>query len=242
MSKSVDIFFPFYIGDYLKKTQMLSCEEHGAYMLLTFSLYQNDGYLALNEKRLARVCKLSESEFTEIWEELSSYFIIEGGFISNKRVLEEIEKAQNRKKKASENGKKGGRPKKADHNLEETQDKPTGLTTGKAKTNLEESSSPSPSPSHSSSPTNSPSNKEEREKDFATLIRGLGFDLPLMEIDKFIDYWTESSPKGKKMLFEMKKTFDPSRRLANWKKQSQSFKTGNNNGFNKDDYSFLDKK
>ena len=33
----------------------------------------------------------------------------------------------------------------------------------------------------------------------------------------FFDSWTESSPKGKKMKFEMQKTFDVSLRMAKWK-------------------------
>ncbi len=39
-------------------------------------------------------------------------------------------------------------------------------------------------------------------------------------LNEFFTYWTEKSPKGKKMRFEMSKSqpFDPERRLVNWKK------------------------
>lgn len=43
-------------------------------------------------------------------------------------------------------------------------------------------------------------------------------------INDFYLYWTEKKPRGKKMRFEMEKTFDISRRLTRW----------NNNNFNKD--------
>ena len=34
---------------------------------------------------------------------------------------------------------------------------------------------------------------------------------------RFIDYWTESNEGGRKMKFEMQKTFDIRRRLVKWK-------------------------
>ena len=45
------------------------------------------------------------------------------------------------------------------------------------------------------------------------------------EANKFIDYWTEISPKGKKMLFEKQKTFDHKRRFNRWLKNSKEWNT-----------------
>lgn len=39
-------------------------------------------------------------------------------------------------------------------------------------------------------------------------------------LNDFYLYWTEKKPKGRKMLFEMQKTFDVSRRLARWNKNN----------------------
>jgi hypothetical protein len=36
------------------------------------------------------------------------------------------------------------------------------------------------------------------------------------EAKKFFDYWTEKNPTGRKMLFEMQKTFDPKLRMITW--------------------------
>jgi hypothetical protein len=45
---------------------------------------------------------------------------------------------------------------------------------------------------------------------------------------EFVNYWSEHSPNGKKMKFEMQKVFDISRRLATWNKNSKQFnKNGN---------------
>jgi hypothetical protein len=42
-------------------------------------------------------------------------------------------------------------------------------------------------------------------------------------IREFFDYWTEKNKAGKKMKFEMQRTFEISKRLATWKKKSQEF-------------------
>jgi hypothetical protein len=44
-------------------------------------------------------------------------------------------------------------------------------------------------------------------------------------LNNFFLYWTEKNPNGKKMKFEMQKTFDVSRRLAKWK--SNNFNSKN---------------
>tara|TARA_R100000231_G_scaffold88806_1_gene67238 strand:- start:355 stop:1011 length:657 start_codon:yes stop_codon:yes gene_type:complete len=44
----------------------------------------------------------------------------------------------------------------------------------------------------------------------------LGFD----DLENFIDYWTEKSPRGKKMRFEKQSTFDVKRRMQRWMKNS----------------------
>ena len=42
-------------------------------------------------------------------------------------------------------------------------------------------------------------------------------------IQEFVDYWTEKNISGKKMKFEMQKTFDIKRRLARWVKKSEQW-------------------
>lgn len=58
--------------------------------------------------------------------------------------------------------------------------------------------------------------EKKKEKLFAEQVRSLTTNLPNSEVQKFIDYWTEKSPRGKKMKFEKQKTFDPAKRLKTW--------------------------
>jgi hypothetical protein len=59
--------------------------------------------------------------------------------------------------------------------------------------------------------------KKVREDEFRTNAESLvSIETPKEEVKKFCDYWTESKPKGRKMKFEMEKTFDLKRRLAKW--------------------------
>ena len=62
----------------------------------------------------------------------------------------------------------------------------------------------------------------DREQEFRSLLWGIitekrpKYKNDPNELKKFFDYWTECSPKGKKMKFEKQKTFDPAKRLDTW--------------------------
>ncbi len=67
---------------------------------------------------------------------------------------------------------------------------------------------------------NNNNNKEQRELTFREQVaQHTTYESSML--DSFADYWTESNEKGKKMKFEMQKTFDIVRRLKAW----------SNNGF-----------
>ncbi|MGB0980003.1 MAG: hypothetical protein ACPGVV_11440, partial [Croceimicrobium sp.] len=81
-----------------------------------------------------------------------------------------------------------------------------------------------PSKPDSDSDSDSVRDKEvDKEEFFAKQVRSLKSDLPKLEIDKFISYWTEKSPRGKKMRCEKEKTFDPKRRLETWERNYLSW-------------------
>lgn len=47
------------------------------------------------------------------------------------------------------------------------------------------------------------------------------------EIDAFVNYWTEPNPTGKKMRWQMQKTFDVKRRLTTWLNNAKDFSSKN---------------
>ena len=70
--------------------------------------------------------------------------------------------------------------------------------------------------------TDTVNDKEIRELTFREQVaQHTTFDAVML--DEFADYWTESNPKGKKLKFELQKTFDIARRLKKW--SSNNFNT-----------------
>lgn len=141
MSK-VDIWMPIYIGDYLRDTQDLTLEEHGAYMLLMMHYWMREGNIGNDVSRIARACRADEKTCGFI---LGFFFETDGLSYRHKRIDEELEKAHNRRESASENGKKGGRPPL--NNPQKTH----GLSVGKPTKNPDHNPQKSSSSSSSSS-------------------------------------------------------------------------------------------
>lgn len=100
---------PIYIGDYIKATRQLSLAEHGAYFLIMMELWEKNGEIPLNT--LNRIVSLSEKEFKNLWVNLSVYFQVNNGMVSQKRLTKELNDSKRRRAILSANGAKGGRPK-----------------------------------------------------------------------------------------------------------------------------------
>lgn len=71
----------------------------------------------------------------------------------------------------------------------------------------------------------------ERYQKFTNSVCAIGMQqTPMIDptlITEFIDYWTEKNISGKKMKFEMQKTFDIKRRLARWIKNNEEWSFAN---------------
>lgn len=63
-------------------------------------------------------------------------------------------------------------------------------------------------------------NINSREAEFKNSLQPFLEEFGKEMLNNFYLYWTEKKPKGKKMLFEMQKTFDISRRLKRWDKNN----------------------
>lgn len=99
-----DPWFKFYSSDWLSGTASLTPTERGIYITLIALMYEADGPIDRNERRLARVCGCTQTAFKKALSVLvEEHKIIErNGQLSNSRALKEIEERQNRSKKATE--------------------------------------------------------------------------------------------------------------------------------------------
>lgn len=149
----VDIWMPVYIGDYLRDTEELNAEEHGAYLLLLMHYWLKGGVIGSDVARLSRVARTSEETARFI---LGYYFTLEDGNYKNKRADEEMGNAQKRRDAARENGRSGGRPRKNNPQIT------GGFSVGIPDDNR--AGNPQKSSSSSSSSSSSPIPIQEEEK------------------------------------------------------------------------------
>lgn len=102
---------PVFPDAYLADTTHLSTEEHGAYFLLLMAMWRRGGTVPNDDKDLARIVGLDSPKWRKMKRRLSSFLIIENGFISQKRLQKEWQYVNDKRAKNSENGARGGRPK-----------------------------------------------------------------------------------------------------------------------------------
>lgn len=73
---------------------------------------------------------------------------------------------------------------------------------------------------------------EQRKQNFADTIfpyvKEYGSEMCL----QFFNYWSELNHSGKKMRFELQKTWEVGKRLATWQNNSKSFNNGKRNELN----------
>jgi uncharacterized protein YdaU (DUF1376 family) len=91
---------------YLADTRHLSTEEHGAYLLLLMAMWRSpDGWLEDDDHRLARMAGLGVKKWRRIRPALADMLKVENGRVSQKRLLEERERAEslrNQKRQAGQ--------------------------------------------------------------------------------------------------------------------------------------------
>jgi len=123
-------YYERHLGDYARDTAHLSMTEHGAYTLLLDRYYSTESPIPSDQAhRLARA--RTKEERAAVDSVLEEFFVLQDGAWRHGRCEEEIEKAQARIRAAQENGRRGGRPKKAINPKQtETEEKPGGLSLG----------------------------------------------------------------------------------------------------------------
>lgn len=109
MSKSPA--FRLYASDFYMDTITWTNEEIGVYLRLLLSQWVN-GPLQKDEKKLAKIAKISPKKFQKVFPVISHKFKEKGeNEIYNERLEHEREKQLNYKKLLSEAGKKGAKKK-----------------------------------------------------------------------------------------------------------------------------------
>jgi uncharacterized protein YdaU (DUF1376 family) len=87
-------WMPFYVGDYLRDTQHLDAEKHGAYVLLILSYWVSGQPLPDDDEHLATVARLSLKRWKQIRPVIARFFGVENNEWRHKRVDIELAKAQ----------------------------------------------------------------------------------------------------------------------------------------------------
>lgn len=87
-------FMPFYVAEYLADAAHLSTLEHGAYMLLIMNYWQRAEPLPDNDRKLARLARLTDEQWASIREDMAEFFDVSDGIWSHKRIDHELTKAE----------------------------------------------------------------------------------------------------------------------------------------------------
>lgn len=104
-------FMQLYVSDYLGDTQHLSCEQHGAYMLLLMSMWNAGGSLPNDDQKLARIVRLSVKKWRALAPDVLCFFDVDGETLTHNRMTKELQKVQSRSEKRAAAGAEGGRAK-----------------------------------------------------------------------------------------------------------------------------------
>jgi hypothetical protein len=169
------------------------------FLRLCCKYWQKDGDLTIED---------AEIEAMDSYSALVKYKIIkeENKVITIDFLDEQLESLEGKRKQASEAGKRSAAARKR---KTESNDR---STTVKNPLNEKEQSRVEETREEKSRIENT---KEIRELTFREQVaQHTTFESSMR--DSFADYWTESNEKGKKLKFEMQKTFDIGRRLKKW--------------------------
>lgn len=141
-------YYRHFMGDYLRKTMHLTLAEDGAYRRMLDLYYTTEKPLQRNRKKLALQLRANRKEDAKVVARVLREFFTytDKGYVC-KRAEEEIKRDRPRICAASNNGKKGGRPK--------TQQEPSGFSDYNPVGSSHESS-PAPAPA--------PAIREEKPK------------------------------------------------------------------------------
>lgn len=95
--------FTIWTDAYLGDTTHLTTLEHGAYLLLLFTMWRAGGSLPNDDKKLARYAKLTPGQWARIKGTVMDFFTDEDGTITQSRLTRELEFVRQRSERQSRN-------------------------------------------------------------------------------------------------------------------------------------------
>jgi uncharacterized protein YdaU (DUF1376 family) len=104
----VNIWFPFYVGDYRAETQGLSHEERGIYLDLLCSYCHRQSPLPDDDKQLAKLAGLSTQKWKKVRPSIAPIFTINIGLWTLPRLDAQIAKGLEISEKRQQAGRIGG--------------------------------------------------------------------------------------------------------------------------------------
>lgn len=131
---------PIWIGDYLADTQRLTCEQHGAYLLLIFDYWRN-GPPPDDDDVLRSIVKLDAKAWTKHRPVLARMFQVRDGAWHHRRIDRELEEARGNQQRRSDKAKAA-----AEARWGQCSDDATSIASGMPDAIVGECPSPSPSP------------------------------------------------------------------------------------------------
>jgi uncharacterized protein YdaU (DUF1376 family) len=107
---------PLYVGDYLADTVHLDGMASGAYLHLLMAMWRAGGKLPADDKKLARLTKLTPDQWKRVRDDVTAFFTRRGGSITHKRLSKELAKYHDKTVRLSEAGKRGQSEKRKKNN------------------------------------------------------------------------------------------------------------------------------
>jgi uncharacterized protein YdaU (DUF1376 family) len=100
-------YIQFYVSDYIGSTGHLTTEQHGAYLLLLFAMWNAGGSLPSDPAKLARIVRLSPRRWQAIAPDILEFFRVDGDRITQERLRRDYDAVVEIGEKRSAAGKLG---------------------------------------------------------------------------------------------------------------------------------------
>ncbi len=101
-------FMQLYVSDYLGDTRHLSCEQHGAYLLMLMTMWNAGGSLPNDDVKLSRIVCLSVKKWRSIKDDILAFFDVSEASISHNRLTNELRKSERKSELRASAGAAGG--------------------------------------------------------------------------------------------------------------------------------------